>query len=283
MVRKSALRIMLVFAVSLLAVTPVLAGGWAVITLDELPGEITPGQPLAIGFMVRQHGSHPMEGLEPTITLVRTGTRGRLTVPAVAGDEAGHYRATLNFPTEGRWNWSIQAFSMNQEMPPLTVGSATIPTREASGMAFPLPAAAGGLGVLLTLVAFGILLRQRARWAIPLVAAGLLVSSFGFLSAAAGSSPAAPPKVPVGSFEGTGRQLFLAKGCITCHNHDEVSREGDTIFVDVGPDLSTLTADPAYLRSWLHDPVSIKPETLMPDLDLADGEIEALVAFLNAK
>ena len=41
---------------------PALAGGWAVITLDELPGQVEANQPLEIGFMVRQHGVTPLSG-----------------------------------------------------------------------------------------------------------------------------------------------------------------------------------------------------------------------------
>ena len=283
MVRKSGLLIFLVILASLVMTVPALAGGWAVITLDNLPGDITPGHPLTIGFMVRQHGNHPMEGLDPVITLSQAETGERISVAAVPGDEPGHYLATLNFPSEGRWNWSIQAFSMNQEMPQLTVGAIPVASREAPRMALPLPMAAGSLGIVFTLAALVILVRKRARWAFALVIAGLLISSLGFLSAAAGSSPAAPFKAQDGSLEEAGQELFLAKGCITCHNHENIQRDRDTIYVDVGPDLSSFTADPDYLRSWLQDPASVKPRTEMPDLDLDNDEIEALIAFLNVK
>jgi cytochrome c2 len=283
MIRKSVLWILLLLAATLLAGTPVLAGGWAVITLDNLPGEIIPGQPVTIGFTVLQHGEHPMEGLDPVITLSQTGTGERLTFTAVLGDGPGHYQATLNIPSEGRWEWTIQAFSMNQEMPPLTVGPAPLASQGSPGTSLNLPMATGSLGVVLTLAALWILLRKRARWAFALVLAGLLVSSLGFLSAAAGSSPPESNEAQDSSLEAIGQQLFLAKGCITCHNHNEVRRDGDTIYVDVGPDLSSFSADPDYLRRWLQDPASIRPETLMPDLDLEEGEIQALIAFLNAK
>jgi cytochrome c2 len=283
MARTPVFLFLLLLAFALLAASPALAGGWAVITLDELPGEIRPSQPLEIGFTVRQHGDKPLEGLDPAITLIQADTGERFNVLAEPGDRPGHYRATLNFPAEGRWNWSIQAFTMDQEMPPLMVSPASGANQVAPKTAFPLPAATAGAGIVITLAALGILLRKRARWAFALVLAGLMVTTFGLLSASAGRPGAEPIQVIEGSMEKTGQELFLAKGCITCHSHEEVTRGRNSIYVDVGPDLSAFTADPDYLRRWLEDPGSVKPSTLMPDLELEDGEIEALIAFLNAE
>jgi cytochrome c1 len=35
------------------------------------------------------------------------------------------------------------------------------------------------------------------------------------------------------------------------------------------------------MRAWLHDPVKIRPETKMPNLNLTEAEIDALIAFLK--
>lgn len=105
----------------LLLAGPAVAGGWAVITLDEWPDPVIAGQPLSIGFVVRQHGQRPMAGLTPQVTAVHQGTGQSLTVTAPAGAETGHYRANLVLPRPGTWHWSIQAFSMDQPMPPLVV------------------------------------------------------------------------------------------------------------------------------------------------------------------
>ena len=40
---------------SLAFVIPALAGGWAVITLDELPADVVAGAPLTIGFTDQRH------------------------------------------------------------------------------------------------------------------------------------------------------------------------------------------------------------------------------------
>ncbi len=82
-----------------------------------------------------------------------------------------------------------------------------------------------------------------------------------------------------------GRALFVAKGCLVCHRYDEMAatrREmGDFDFDDV-PNLSHLKIDAAYLKRWLHDPRAIKPATTMPNLNLSESELDALVAFLTA-
>jgi cytochrome c2 len=81
-----------------------------------------------------------------------------------------------------------------------------------------------------------------------------------------------------------GKALFSAKGCVMCHSHDAVNKgqpvfwSGDAPTADLT--INKFTAD--YLRSWLKDPASIKPKTQMPNLSLKLGEIEALIAFLQA-
>jgi cytochrome c2 len=78
-----------------------------------------------------------------------------------------------------------------------------------------------------------------------------------------------------------GRALFSAKGCVVCHHHSAVA-EASTF--DVGaPDLTHYPADPQFLRRWLADPKAIRPATRMPNLDLHQDEIEALITFLAVK
>ena len=52
-------------------------GGWAVITVDDLPQALTVGHPTSIGFMVRQHGHAPLNGLTPTIVASAENTSVR--------------------------------------------------------------------------------------------------------------------------------------------------------------------------------------------------------------
>jgi cytochrome c2 len=272
---------------ALVWVIPVLAGGWAVITLDKLPGEVVAGEPVSIGFTVRQHGRTLMEGLSPTITARLPGSSKAVVVDAVAEGDVGHYMAQLTLPEPGAWDWSIQAFTMDQSMPPLTViasaGQKDAPpltsTATAPWMALGALGAAGALaGVILAF-------RHKLQPAIPLFAIGLALCFWGFFSAN-NVSPRAQALSPVTKLSQVevGKQLFVAKGCTTCHVHADIRRSTDNIYVDVGPNLTTYAkASPEHLQMWLKDPTKIKPNTEMPNLKLSGVEIDALVAFLTSK
>ena len=114
--------ITLALLLSLALTIPVFAGGWAVITLDELPTGVVAGEPLTVGFVVLQHGKTPMDGLDPTITAKLSNSESFM-VHAEPDGQPGHYVATLTFPTEGDWNWTVHAFSMEQAMPALSVAA----------------------------------------------------------------------------------------------------------------------------------------------------------------
>ena len=263
---------------------PALAGGWAVITLDELPAQVNAGQQFSVGFTVLQHGRTPIKELSPTISARHTATGESIIVEAKPEGEIGHYTATLTLPSAGMWDWSIQAFTMDQPMPPLTVLTGTTVDAPPPQPLPSLPLVVGYLGLVGTASALWILLRKRVRWALALAIAGVIVSGVSFTSAT--NQPAEPksPTIATVSPQEIGQTLFLAKGCVTCHAHQEIQRDIDgTIFVDIGPDLSNFSADPEYLRRWLINPASIKPKTEMPALQLSDSEIDALIAFLNAE
>src|SRR5262249_29698328 len=108
-------------------VLPVFAGGWAVITLDELPTDVVADKSLTIGFMVLQHGRTPMTDLKPTVT-AKLPKGEQLTFFAAPKGKPGHYTAVLTFPQDGNWEWSIQAFTMDQKMPVLNVSASSTGT-----------------------------------------------------------------------------------------------------------------------------------------------------------
>jgi hypothetical protein len=287
----------LILALGLILVTPASAGGWAVITLDTLPGEIAAGQPMEIGFMVRQHGVTPMAGLTPVVHANLSGSRESVTVNAKAEGQTGHYTASLTLPQTGTWEWTIAAFTVNQPMPALTVVASTLANEkpiQTQPVASPqwLPWTAGFLGIAGILVGLVIAFRQKARWAIALVLAGLLLSAGSIVSVAA-QPEAESEMVPqveaeVVSVDASvsqvdlGRDLFIAKGCMSCHSHSETNSIRE-FGVDMGPDLTNLTASPEYLRVWLKNPLAAKSTAQMPDLGLSEAEIEALIAFINEK
>ena len=88
------------------------------------------------------------------------------------------------------------------------------------------------------------------------------------------------------SEETKGATLFLQKGCSGCHAVNGISRGA------VGPNLTYFNSRATFvgaifdndndnLRSWLRDPPSEKPGSLMPKLNLAETEITSLIAYLR--
>lgn len=88
-------------------------GGWAVITVDDLPEYVVAGKPFALSFMVRQHGSSPLNLLKPTI-VVRSGDSS-FSVPALWANERGRYSAMVTAPRAGEWTVTIHSGFMNSE------------------------------------------------------------------------------------------------------------------------------------------------------------------------
>lgn len=286
---------LLALAASALAV---FAGGWAVATLDTLPSYAVAGQPLEVGFVIRQHGQTPWSYDNVNVYARREEDGASFTVDAWPEGAEGHYAATLNFPTSGAWKWGIETglFPERQPMPPLVVlagDSVSTITTTTPQAASPLPMMIGWLGLIGVAGGAIALARTRAPWASALLLVAVLVSGVGFVSAAnrgnevavpAGNENVAPQSVPALTQEQLGQRLFIAKGCVVCHTHKaviDVNREIDFSFEDA-PNLTDFTADPVYLAKWLDDPKSIKPKTYMPRLGLSGEEISALTAFINA-
>jgi hypothetical protein len=44
-------------------------GGWAVITVDDLPDYVVAGKQMDVGFVIRQHGVTLLPGLSPRVTM----------------------------------------------------------------------------------------------------------------------------------------------------------------------------------------------------------------------
>jgi cytochrome c2 len=266
-------------AAAIASFVPVFAGGWAVITLDELPAQVIAGEPLKIGFTVRQHGNHPMEDLTATISLRNSQTGEAFVVEVVPDAKPGHYSAELNFPDAGNWTWSIQAFTMDQPMPPLNVFAAS--SSEAAGTAsqVSLPMIVGVMGLVAALGSLLVGFRRRTSWSIAAILAGVIVSATGFASASGRPVEVDfTTRTPPSQAE-VGEALFIAKGCLTCHDHAKTNSIGE-MHLGMGPDLTSYSADPEFLQSWLSNPPALKPSTEMPNLELNENEIEALIAFL---
>jgi cytochrome c2 len=189
-------------------------GGWAAITVDDLPDYGVVRQPLNLTFTVRQHGVTRLSNLEPRVEA--RGSRGTTAAVAVPGSEAGQYTARLVPPQAGEWTITIHS----------------------------------GFGhSRVTLLPIAVI------------------------------EPGAQPPMALPASE-RGRRLFVAKGCVTCHLHRDVSGSGT---VAVGPELTSRRLAPEYLQRFLADPASLSSSNRMPSLNLKQPEIAALVAFLNVE
>jgi cytochrome c553 len=192
-------------------------GGWATVTVENLPEQLIAGQPYNMTFSIRQHGDNLLTDLSPRVELSSGGSD--LMARAVATNTPGYYTATLNVPKSGEWNATVQT----------------------------------GFG-------------KSHLKLLPIEA----VNAGGRKAATSWSQPE------------RGHRMFVAKGCVACHQHAKVDGSGH---YQVGPDLTDKRFPADYLQKFLADP-SIKPRTAktskMPDLNLKDSEISALIAFINA-
>ncbi len=202
------------FTLPALLVLPLLGvyGGWAAITVEDLPDYGVVRQPLNLTFSVRQHGVTKLSNLEPRVEARGSGA----TTAAVAepGKDAGQYTARLVLPQAGEWTITIHS----------------------------------GFGASrVTLLPIQV------------------------------TEPSAQAPAALAAAE-RGRRLFVAKGCLTCHLHRDVSGSG---VVAVGPELTERRLAPEYLQRFLADPAMLGSANRMPNLNLKQPEIAALIAFLN--
>jgi hypothetical protein len=96
-----------IFALALAALaTPALAGGWAVTTFDDMPGQIVSGKEYALGYTIRQHGATPINVDKTEIIAVAVSGR-TLSFPGKSDGALGHYVATVFFPAGGTYTWQV--------------------------------------------------------------------------------------------------------------------------------------------------------------------------------
>jgi len=85
-----------------------------------------------------------------------------------------------------------------------------------------------------------------------------------------------------------GRDAFFSTSCINCHVIKGTRANGQ-----FGPDLTHLMSRETIgagvvpntaenLRAWVRDPQHIKPGALMPNMQLSDGELDQMVAYLSS-
>jgi cytochrome c2 len=84
-----------------------LMGGWATVTVDDLPDYVETGKSLTLTFMVRQHGVTPLKGVHPTLEARSGGNTAR--ADAETGRVDGQYVATLRLAQPGDWTITINS------------------------------------------------------------------------------------------------------------------------------------------------------------------------------
>lgn len=101
------------------------------------------------------------------------------------------------------------------------------------------------------------------------------------------ASQKAPVPAPATAAEIKGHKLFYSYSCVSCHTIDGTVAEG--VF---GPDLTKLMTRQTIgagvrplteqnLWDWVKDPQDVKVGCLMPDMQLLDTEVDAVVAYLK--
>lgn len=95
------------------------AGGWAVVTLEDLPDYVAAREPVALTFAVRVHGVTLTSGLHASVT----AAAGPLAIKAKVSPavERGYYRAALTLPHAGTWTLSIDSGHGTNNVTRLTV------------------------------------------------------------------------------------------------------------------------------------------------------------------
>jgi cytochrome c oxidase subunit 2 len=99
---------------------------------------------------------------------------------------------------------------------------------------------------------------------------------------------AAGPVEVTGELAQQGQDLFFQSACVGCHTIQGTQAQGQT-----GPNLThvgsrqTIVADllentPENMARWIHNPQEVKPDNLMPNLNLTQEEVDALVAYLQS-
>jgi hypothetical protein len=157
---------------SLALASTALAGGWATVGLDSTPEATAPGERWNVNITVLQHGRTPLDGVTPTLT-IRNGDATK-TFTAKATGKPGVYRASVTFPTAGKWTYTVNdGFVADQahSFPPVDIGTAaSAPAAAPPKTSAPATTDDGGSltwlafpGIALLVAAGGFLLRDRRR------------------------------------------------------------------------------------------------------------------------
>lgn len=234
--------LLVVSAAALVLVASVYAGGWDIVTLKDFPDFAVAGMPLNLTFTAWVPSLDPLVGLHPRVHATSCAD------PCNAG-----LASQLRHTTDRK-----RLVSEAQVKASATIGEFTA----------------------------ALILPEPGDWVITIDTEYAGASTLPTIKVIAPGTP-----IPVPFSRATrGLRLFTSKGCNACHIHEDVN-EGRTY----GPDLTGKRFASEYLKRFLADPsITPVPEEVcsrdrsicgspyaMPNLNLKDAEIQALVAFIN--
>ena len=110
----------LVWLLGLLCAAPAMAGGWAVITLDQVPTDVRAGETYRVGYTALQHGITPVQS-DQTAIRARSADGQTLSFTGKAEGAPGHYVAEIRLSQPGEWTWQADAGFGPQSLGTLTV------------------------------------------------------------------------------------------------------------------------------------------------------------------
>ena len=287
MVMRRRLHLYVLFAIALLlvAVDPADAGCCTIVTLDTVPRDVRAGESVEVVFTVQARGVavdlSTLSDDPPTVFARNPENSKAITVIARTTTQKGEYLAEITFPHPGTWEWGVTPTPFSTvHLEPLTV----LPSASTNA-AYRLPNVVPAVLILTVFLVsgLGVLVRRGALKGQAAVVLGVVGVSIVLVSAHVVGS--APPTIAAPATAATddiayGRALFVAKGCTTCHVHADISSNAS---MSIGPNLTAYQPAPDFVRRWLRNPKAIRPNTFMPDLDLTETEIDALLAFLDAE
>jgi hypothetical protein len=98
-------RLLLAVGLLLVAAPAAQAGGWATAGLSSTPAGTAAGAPWVVDITVLQHGVTPMRDVQPTVT-ISSGDATKSFAAKPTG-KPGVYRASVVFPTAGKWDYEV--------------------------------------------------------------------------------------------------------------------------------------------------------------------------------
>jgi mono/diheme cytochrome c family protein len=131
-----------VFSIFVIVMTTY-AGGWAIVSVKDVPDYAVAGKPFMLTFAVRQHGMTLVDGLKPVVTASNTHHQSLKFFPKPTGSK-GEYSVELRLAEPGTWNVDIDSRFLEFMTGRPTEDNLRIP--QAGYITLPLKVVATGIG-----------------------------------------------------------------------------------------------------------------------------------------